>query len=111
MFTYSLAHAVNNGWISAASYGPVAIAGWIGVASKVGDDGSVNGVCIGTNYASDAIYYYHRPERDDVHGYGPVLLAGSEVIRLLRNDKYDIRNGPFGGSILLTDKKQAQSGP
>src|ERR1700690_1566231 len=111
MFTYAMAHAVNNGWISAASYGPVAVAGWVGVASKVGDDGSVNGVCIGTNYASDAIYYYHRPERDDVHGYGPVLLAGSEVIRLLKNDKYSIRNGPFGGSILLTDRKQAQTGP
>ena len=39
----------------------------------------------GTGYADDYIYYYHRPAMDDVHGYGPVLLAGSEIVRLLKN--------------------------
>jgi unsaturated rhamnogalacturonyl hydrolase len=105
MFTYTMAHAVNRGWISSASYGPVALVGWSGVASKVGADGSVDGVCIGTNYASDILYYYHRPARDDPHGYGPVLLAGSEMIRLAQNDRLDIHMNPNGGCMIVTEKK------
>jgi rhamnogalacturonyl hydrolase YesR len=104
MFTYSMAHAINKGWISAASYGPVAVAGWSGVSTKVGPDGSVNGVCVGTDYASDMIYYYHRPDRDDVHGYGPVLLAGSEMIRLLQNEHLDIHSNRFSGNIIFSAK-------
>jgi unsaturated rhamnogalacturonyl hydrolase len=105
MFTYTMAHAINQGWVSAASYGPVALVGWSGVASKVGPDGAVDGVCIGTNYASDIMYYYHRPARDDVHGYGPVLLAGSEMIRLVQNEHLDIHSNPTGGCIIFTEKK------
>ena len=85
MFTYGIAHAVNEGWVSTASYGPVAQLGWNGLATRVGEDGSVNQVCVGTNYASDAAFYYARPAKDDVHGYGPVLMAGAEMIRLYRN--------------------------
>jgi len=80
--------------------------GWSGIASKVGADGSVDGVCIGTNYASDIMYYYHRPARDDPHGYGPVLLAGSEMIRLVQNENLDIHTNPNGGCIIFSEKKQ-----
>ena len=91
MFTYGIAHAVNEGWVSTASYGPVAQLGWNGVATRVGQDGSVNAVCVGTNYASDAAFYYARPAKDDIHGYGPVIMAGSEMIRLYRNPHVSVR--------------------
>jgi rhamnogalacturonyl hydrolase YesR len=103
MFTYAIAHAVNRGWVSAASFGPVAQAGWNGVASRIGTDGSVDGVCVGTSLASDALYYYYRPERDDEHGYGAVLLAGSEMIRVLRNPHLSIHE-LWGGAAVYDVK-------
>jgi unsaturated rhamnogalacturonyl hydrolase len=104
MFTFGIARAVNRGWVSAASYGPVALSGWNGVAHHIKEDGRIDGTCVGTNYASDAAYYYRRPSRDDFHGYGPALLAGAEVIQLLKNDHLRIRNSP-GNPISVTERK------
>ncbi|MES2463729.1 MAG: glycoside hydrolase family 88 protein, partial [Armatimonadota bacterium] len=103
MFAFGIARAVNRGWVSAASYGPVAITGWNAVASRINEEGGIDGTCIGTNYASDAAYYYRRPSRDDFHGHGPVLLAGAEVILLLKNDRLRIRTGP-GAPIKVTEQ-------
>ena len=85
MFTFAIARAVNRGWLDAGTYGPVAIAGWNGLAGRIDADGNVTGTCVGTSYASDYPYYYNRTFTDDVHGYGPVLLAGAEMIKLLSN--------------------------
>jgi unsaturated rhamnogalacturonyl hydrolase len=87
MFTYALARGVNRGWLDVAAYGPVADAGWNGLSARIDSEGHITGTCIGTGYADDYVFYYHRPGIDDIHGYGPVLLAGSEVIRMLRNPK------------------------
>ena len=92
MFTYSLARVVNRGWLDAAAYGPVAQAGWNGLTTRISGDGHITGTCIGTNYADDYVYYYSRPATDDVHGYGPVLLAGAEMIHLLENKSFRITN-------------------
>ena len=85
MFTFAIARAVNRGWLDAGAYGPVAIAGWKGISTKIDNDGHVTGTCVGTSYAADYPYYYNRKSTDDQHGYGPVLLAGSEMIQLLKN--------------------------
>jgi hypothetical protein len=45
---------------------------------------------VGTTLASDPIYYYNRPATSGSHGYGAVLLAGAEMIELLRNPTFDI---------------------
>jgi rhamnogalacturonyl hydrolase YesR len=103
MFSYSMAKGVNRGWLNPDQYAPVAIAGWNGLATQIGEDGEVNNVCIGTNYADDMVYYYHRPAQDDIHGYGPVLLAGAEMIRLLKNDKLDIKYGPTN-PVMVSEK-------
>jgi rhamnogalacturonyl hydrolase YesR len=92
MFVYGIARAINRGWISPVSYGSVAQAGWIAVARQVNARGQVEGTCVGTTFAGDHVYYYNRPVSPYVtHGYGPVLLAGAEMIRLLENPKVDIQ--------------------
>ncbi|SHN39933.1 Glycosyl Hydrolase Family 88 [Duganella sacchari] len=92
MFTYVIAHAINEGWISAATYGSIAQAGWVGLNTRINARGQVEGTCVGTTLASDHIYYYNRPTSvDALHGYGPTLLAGAEMIRLLNNPQIDIQ--------------------
>jgi rhamnogalacturonyl hydrolase YesR len=92
MFVYGYAHAINEGWISPTTYGSIAQAGWTGLVTRVNPKGQVEGTCVGTTFASDPIYYYERPASvDALHGYGPTLLAGSEMIRLLKNPAIDIQ--------------------
>lgn len=92
IFTYVIAHAVNEGWVSAATYGSIAQAGWVGLTTRINSRGQVEGTCVGTTFASDQIYYYNRPTSvDALHGYGPALLAGAEMIRLINNPKIDVQ--------------------
>jgi rhamnogalacturonyl hydrolase YesR len=93
MFAYSMAKGVNRGWLDKHAFAPAAIAAWNGLNTKVSADGKVNDVCVGTNYANDYVYYYARPAIDDIHGYGPVLLAGSEMIKLLKNEALPLNSG------------------
>jgi unsaturated rhamnogalacturonyl hydrolase len=82
MFTYTIARAVNKGYI-APRYASIARHGWEGVMSKIRPDGQVEGVCTGTVVSDNLIYYYHRPAPlNDVHGIGFVLLAGAEMLQL-----------------------------
>ena len=93
MFVYSMARAINRGWISAVGYGSVAQAGWNAITTRVNPRGQVEGSCVGTTFASDHVYYYNRPATVyATHGYGPVLLAGAEMIRLLQNDRFRIES-------------------
>jgi rhamnogalacturonyl hydrolase YesR len=86
IFTYCIAHAINKGWINPLAYGPVAVLGWHAVATQVNAAGEVEGTCVGTGMGFDPAYYYYRPvHKYAAHGYGPVLLAGGEMFRLLKN--------------------------
>jgi rhamnogalacturonyl hydrolase YesR len=83
MFVYSIARGINRGWLNAAAYGPVASLGWNAVATKINPQGQVEGTCIGTGMGFDPMFYYYRPTSPlAAHGYGPVLLAGAEMIQL-----------------------------
>lgn len=83
MFTYCVAHAINEGWIDGMVYAPVAQQGWKGVITKVNEVGQVEDTCVGTGLGFDHGFYYKRPVSVyAAHGYGPVLLAGAEMIRL-----------------------------
>jgi rhamnogalacturonyl hydrolase YesR len=85
MFTFAIARGVNRGWLSPV-YAPVAQTGWQAVAKRVRDDGQIEGICVGTTAAYDAVYYYNRPtDFAAMQGYGPVLMAGAEVITMLRS--------------------------
>lgn len=82
MFTYSIARAVNKGYIE-PRYASIARRGWEGVMSRIQADGTIDGICAGTVTSDDLVYYYHRPTpHNDVHGIGTVLLAGAEMLKL-----------------------------
>jgi rhamnogalacturonyl hydrolase YesR len=91
MFTFAIAKGINEGWISHV-YGPVALIGWNATQTRVLENGAVDGTCEGTTFAHDNSYYYHRGKSiHATHGYGPVLYAGAEMIRLLQNDKIEVQ--------------------
>ncbi len=83
MFTYSIALAINNGWID-KRYKTVALAGWKGIASQITKEGAVTGICMGTGIGDDIKFYYDRPAPyNDIHGLGALILAGIEVYKLV----------------------------
>jgi rhamnogalacturonyl hydrolase YesR len=93
IYAYCIARAVNRGWVDAKTYGPMSILAWNAVSTKVNDKGQVEGTCVGTGMAFDPMFYYYRPVNVyAAHGYGPVLLAGSEIINLLKNFSFEMND-------------------
>ena len=85
IYTYCIAHAINQGWVDAKAYGPVALLGWQAVNQSVNEQGQVENVCVGTGMGFDAAFYAYRPVHVmAAHGYGPTIWAGAEIIRLLQ---------------------------
>jgi rhamnogalacturonyl hydrolase YesR len=81
MFVYTIAKAVNEGWIN-KRFITIAQNGWEALAKKVTPDGQVPDICIGTSIEEDIRYYYTRPTAlNDTHGLGAFLMAGAEMIR------------------------------
>ena len=77
--------AINSGWLSRPTYAPYVLRGWNGVATKVNSIGQVEGTCIGTGLGWDDTFYLNRPtDVNAAHSYGPIFLAGAEIIDLLR---------------------------
>lgn len=85
MFVFALAHGINRGWLDALAYGPAVSIGWNAVARNVNAQGQVEGTCVGTGVGWEPMFYMYRPVHVlAAHGYGPVLLAGAEMIELRR---------------------------
>lgn len=93
IYTYAIAKAINKGLIDKFAFAPVAILGWNAVTTKVNNKGQVEGTCVGTGMAFDPAFYYYRPTNVfAAHGYGPVLLAGAEIIRLITEQPFEIND-------------------
>lgn len=87
MYAFAIARGINRGWLDRRVYSPVAVLAWNAVTTKVNAAGEVEDVCVGTGMGFEPAFYYYRPRHvRAAHGYGPVLLAGAEVIALLRKD-------------------------
>lgn len=84
MFVFSLARGINRGWIDPSAYAPRTILGWNAVGTMIEAEGAVEGTCVGTGIGWDAAFYAYRPiSKYASHGYGPVLLAGAEVLDMM----------------------------
>lgn len=80
MFAYGIARAVNRGWIDKTNM-DVARKAFAGIAKNVTADGQVLNTCHGTNIGGTLEFYANRPhDGDDPHGWGPVMLAGTEIL-------------------------------
>lgn len=82
MFTYAVAVGINNGWLDEI-YADLAFSGWNGVKTMITVDGKVKNISKGTGTSTSLKYYYDRPTPlNDIHGLGPVIMAGVEVMKL-----------------------------
>ena len=81
MFAYSIARAVNCGWIDPATMA-VARKAFAGLCNYITTNGVVNQVCPGTSLTNSFNYYVvtQQPASNDPHGPGPVMLAGAEIL-------------------------------
>ncbi len=96
IYTYAIARAVNRGYLDKEMYGPMANLAWNAVAGKVNPKGEIEGICVGTGMAFDPAFYYYRPVSvRAAHGYGPVLLAGAEIIEMNRKFKFGLNDSGF----------------
>ena len=93
IYAFAMARAIDRGWIDPVAYGPAALLAWNAVTTKVNAQGQVEGTCVGTGMAFDPAFYHHRPTSPfAAHGYGPVLLAGAEMVRLLKTHPFEIND-------------------
>jgi rhamnogalacturonyl hydrolase YesR len=81
MFTYGLARGRNEGWLD-DTFTATARRGWTALQTKVTPEGDIVDVCASTDVGK-VDYYAKRPRtQGDLHGFGPFLLAGAEILRL-----------------------------
>lgn len=82
IFTLVMARGVRKGWID-AQYRENAINGWKAITQRIENDGTVHGICRGTEIGPDTKYYADRPTADqDPRGLGAVITAGLEISKL-----------------------------
>lgn len=96
IISYSFAWAINNGYLHAEEYGPAVLLAWNALNSTIHNNGQVDGTCVGTGMGFDPAFYLHRPVSVyAAHGYGPVIMAFSELIRFIRKYKIAIVENAF----------------
>lgn len=84
IYTYCMAHAINKGWIDPLAYGAQVFLAWNSLTGNVNEKGQVINTCVGTGMGFDPAFYAYRPVNVmAAHGYGPLLWAGAEIIKLV----------------------------
>ncbi len=102
MFVYGFAYGINNGWLDAKAFGPATLTGWNALSDQINNMGQIENVCVGTGISYEAAYYYNRHVHVyTAHGYGPVLLAGAEVLKML--ESFNVQQGT---SIMFLGRKK-----
>jgi rhamnogalacturonyl hydrolase YesR len=98
-----------SGLIDPLAYGPMVQLAWNAVATKVNAQGQVEGTCVGTGMGFDPAFYYYRPTSVfAAHGYGPVLLAGAEMIEIAKSSRAVINDGAVQFGSQPADTKSAR---
>lgn len=82
IFTLAMAKGVRKGWLD-PSYKVHALHAWTAISQRIEADGTVHGICRGTEIGPDATFYLNRKTIDqDPRGLGAVITAGLEISRL-----------------------------
>lgn len=91
IFTYSITRGINEGWLDYEAFGPMVLLAWEALSTQITPEGRITGTCVGTGMGFDPAFYYYRPVNQfAAHSYGPLLLAGAEMIKLLKKHQYGI---------------------
>ncbi|MES2797831.1 MAG: glycoside hydrolase family 88 protein, partial [Bacteroidota bacterium] len=53
IYTFAMARAINRGWIDPIAYAPMTLLGWNALATKITEQGQVDGTCVGTGMGFD----------------------------------------------------------
>ena len=82
LFTLAMARGVRKGWLN-PGLRKNAVKGWAAVKNKIDANGTVHGICRGTEIGFDEAFYMNRPTVDhDPRGLGAVITAGIEISKL-----------------------------
>ena len=108
IYAYCFAHGINQGWLNALTYSASACLAWNAVSTMIDGEGKVNGTCVGTGMAFDPAFYYYRPVNPyAAHGYGPVVFAGAELIKLIENSHIRLNDS----AVMYYDQDFSSQGP
>ena len=73
---------VRNGWLD-SSFADRAVKAWQAIARKIDADGTVHGICRGTEIGETLEFYFERQTFDhDPLGLGALIFAGIEVTKM-----------------------------
>jgi unsaturated rhamnogalacturonyl hydrolase len=82
LFTLAMARGVRKGWLN-PGFKKTAMNGWKAVQKNIDADGTVHGICRGTEIGLTETFYMERPTIDhDPRGLGAVITAGIEISKL-----------------------------
>jgi rhamnogalacturonyl hydrolase YesR len=82
MFGFAIARGVRRGVLMDPAYARASHKAWAGLAARVGPNGKLAGICIGTAQSQDAAYYLGRPTViGDLHGQAALLWFAAELSR------------------------------
>lgn len=90
MFTCAFSRGVRNGWLDKEEFADSALRGWEGLCNHAVDSkGNVYGVCVASGYSFRPEYYKEELlwHTNDLHGTGIVMLAGTEIEKLINECK------------------------
>lgn len=83
MFGFAFATGVEKQLLPKEQYEPAYRKAWQALAKRVGDDGVLSDICVGTGQSQDLNYYLQRPSvAGDLHGQAPLLWFAEKLIRL-----------------------------
>lgn len=93
MFTYAFARGIQYGWLAEPdAYIKAVFKAWQALnQTSIDQGGNVHGVCRGSEFSFTPAYYKKELpwNLNDTHGIGIVLLAGVEVLRLMKHLKIE----------------------
>jgi len=78
MITYSMLRGIREGWLDRPTFEPIIRKAWLAISSRIGDDGSLTGVCEGTGKQPNLQAYFDRKAIngfDDRGGAMSLLVA------------------------------------
>lgn len=81
MFGFALRVGVREGILEDRKYRTAYERAWTALVERVGADGRLSDVCVGTGQSKDAQYYLDRPSvTGDLHGQAPMLWFANALI-------------------------------